>query len=159
MDVCCLKRKQQWWYIDCSRHKENWENILEIRYSDFQPTTILGFSPQKSHLFNCYFFTFSIFLKLHWQTALQLLKAKQCNQYQQLVKYIPLLQLPEIKMIHVLTYVWVLNRSEVHTLSPSNPITLLQTFILGSNGLFAIMTSPLKRENFKKCIIQGGLFQ
>lgn len=47
----------------------------------------------------------------------------------------------------ILTYVWVLNKSDgelVQTLSPSNPITLLQMFIFGSNGLFAMTISPLK---------------
>lgn len=49
----------------------------------------------------------------------------------------------------VLTYVWVLKRcvgSLVHTLSPSSPMTLLQMFISGSNGLLAITISPLKRK-------------
>lgn len=44
---------------------------------------------------------------------------------------------------------WLLKRSDgplVHTLSPSSPITLLQMFIFGSNGLFAMMMSPLKRK-------------
>ena len=44
---------------------------------------------------------------------------------------------------------WVLNKSDgplVHTLSPSNPITLLHMFIFGSNGLLAIIISPLKKK-------------
>lgn len=121
---------------------------IYIRYTDVQPR-VLCFTKKNHRLFNCFFFLY--FLKM---TALWVLKAKQCNQYHQLVKHTLQPQPPKIKRIHILTYVWVLNRSEgplVHTLSPSNPITLLQMFILGSNGLFAIMTSPLKRKNI--CII------
>lgn len=53
-------------------------------------------------------------------------------------------------MSDILTYVWLLNTSDgalVQTLSPSNPITLLHMFIFGSNGLFAITISPLKRKH------------
>lgn len=85
------------------------------------------------------------------------LERKQCCQMQSACKIhtatVTTNTNTKIKIIHILTYVWVLNRSKgplVHTLSPSNPITLLQIFILGLNGLFAIMTSPLKRKKRKR---------
>ena len=49
----------------------------------------------------------------------------------------------------ILTYWWVLKTSEgplVQTLSPSKPMTLLQMFICGSNGLLAMTISPLQTE-------------
>lgn len=52
--------------------------------------------------------------------------------------------------VNTLTYWWTLNTSAgslVQTLSPSNPITLLQMFIFGSNGLFEMTISPLKRKH------------
>lgn len=56
----------------------------------------------------------------------------------------------------ILTYVCVLKTSDgelVQILSPSNPITLLQIFIFGSNGLFEITTSPLKRKHKQRHFI------
>ena len=62
--------------------------------------------------------------------------------------------------VNILTYVWVLKKSDgalVQTLSPSNPITLLQMFIFGSNGLFAITISPLKRKHKYNHLICNNL--